>query len=1027
MVALPITASAAPFTVLTTWTVPAPSSFYSYGDPITVQGTWQLPANWAGNIYVVQDGLEIASTTINNIGGSSTSTGSFNIPIGPQPSGSHNIQLKFWGGEECAVNANLNVMFGTSFAPTCPVTTANFAPSLVYPMRTYSVGNPPFPRLVISPSSDPALNFANVPSGGSQVMSFSLTNTGGQSLSGSISGLAAPFYCISGCNYVVAPGGPAQQVQIQFVPTTVSSFSQFPNFSCSGSPLACDVASFTRHIIGNSVGSPMPPELWVSQSVLNYGTVNAGSSRNLTISVSNHGGGLLNGSVTFSSPNFACIPSCNYSLFAAATTTITIRFSPPNGSSGSVSESANFSGGAGVVVSLQAQVNDLPILNVSPLSWSIGTPVNVGSSVTGSFTVRNMGAGLLSGTVQGLPLNGFSCVSNCTYTNLPPGIPWSVGIRFAPLTAGPASATAEFTNTLGVSVFVPLSGNGNASPTASFTPSLNFGNTIVGQTAYATTTLTNSGVGILSGTVSLASSLFACVSGCTYNLPAGSSTAIVFSFTPVANGVVTAVATISGRNLNMQGNGIPPANFGEYAYFYDTSCAGWCDFDVTTYYPTALSPYDYGTTTFGTPVQNADMYLHLSNLGGGPVTYSVQNSPHFVCISTGFGPCSGTLAANPSQPTNRWFSWRMPIIQFQPGAEGDYNEQVIVNFDQGNGPQQRIYYASGRSYAAPLLSVSPLSFTWPGSTNVGSPTTTTLTITNIGTSTLDGTLTTPDPWPWWTGGSAFTCLSGCSFTGILNGQNHYAVVQFAPTTTMWYQGVAQLNSNGGNNRVNLQGLGNLAPTILLTPSTAQDMGSANLGAYTEQAIQVTNVGLGVLTGSATLVSGTHFQCMSQCTYNLPAGSSTWVTFRFAPLAVGILTDTVRFISNASNGTQLLTIFGDATFAPIIDIRGDDTDFGSVVVGKYQEHIFRVKNVGTVNLGSGTFNITGPFVCVNPVDITDGLCHYTLNAGQEVQITVRFTPTAVGPAIGLVQLSGIPLGQFFVTGRGVPPGLKFKEK
>jgi len=1028
MLSLPLMVSAAAFTIITTWTTPAPSSFYTFGSPVVLQGTWQLPANWAGNIYVVQDGLEVASTTISNIGGVATSTGSFNIDIGPQTSGVHNIQLKFWGGEECAVNANLNVMFGTSFVPTCPVTTLNFAPSLVYPMRSYSVGNPPFPRLVITPSSDPALNFASVPSGGSQVMNFSLTNTGGQTLSGSISGLPPPFYCISGCNYVVTPGGPAQQVQIQFVPTTVSSFSEFPTFSCTGSPLPCETASLTAHIIGNSVGTAMPPALWLSQSLLNYGTVNAGSSANLNINVSNHGGGLLNGSITFSSPQFACIPSCNYSLFAAATTTITIRFSPPGGSSGPVNESANFSGGAGATVALQAQVNDLPILSVSPLSWSIPGTVNVGSSVTGSFTVRNTGAGLLSGTVLGLPMNGFSCVSNCTYTNLAPGIPWFVGIKFAPTVAGPVSATAEFTNTQGVSVFVPLSGNGNTSPVASFGPSLNFGNTIVGQTSYATTTLTNTGVGILSGTVSLASSLFACVSGCTYSLPAGSSTSIVFSFSPVGLGVVTASATIASKPLALQGNGIPPANFKEYGYFYDTSCSGWCDFDVTTYFPTALSAYDYGTTTFGTPVQNADMYLHLSNLGGGPVTYSIQNSAHFVCISTGMGPCSGTLVPNPSQPLNSWFSWKLPIIEFQPGAEGDYNEQVVVNYDDGSGPQQRIYYASGRSYAAPLLSVTPSSFfSWPGSTNVGSPTTTTLTITNIGTSTLDGTLTTPNPWTWWTGGPAFTCLSGCSFTGILNGQYHYAVVQFAPTTTMWYQGVAQVNSNGGNNRTYLVGLGNLAPTILLTPSVAQDMGSANLGAYTERTIQVTNVGLGVLTGSATLASGMHFQCMSQCTYSLPAGSSTWVTFRFAPLAVGFLTDTARFNSNASNGNQTLSVFGDATFAPIIDIRGDDTDFGPVIVGKYQEHIFKVKNVGTVDLGSGTFTISGAFTCVNPVDISDGLCHYTLNAGQEVQITVRFTPTMVGPATGIVQLSGVPLGQFFVTGRGVPPGLKFKEK
>ena len=52
-------------------------------------------------------------------------------------------------------------------------------------------------------------------------------------MSGSVSGLAAPFSCISGCSYSLS-GGATQTVTIQFAPTAVGSFSDRASFSGGG-------------------------------------------------------------------------------------------------------------------------------------------------------------------------------------------------------------------------------------------------------------------------------------------------------------------------------------------------------------------------------------------------------------------------------------------------------------------------------------------------------------------------------------------------------------------------------------------------------------------------------------------------------------------------------------------------------------------------------------------------------------------------------------------------------------------------
>ena len=221
----------------------------------------------------------------------------------------------------------------------------------------------------------------------------------------------------------------------------------------------------------------------------------------------------------------------------------------------------------------------------------------------------------------------------------------------------------------------------------------------------------------------------------------------------------------------------------------------------------------------------------------------------------------------------------------------------------------------------------------------------------------------------------------------------------------------------------------MAPIIEITPPAYLGFTATNLGTYEDAAVGVKNVGLGVLHVSSSVFSSeVHFKCVGNCTPVVPSGSSTQMFVRFAPLTTGPLTDFLNISSNAVNASvKTLQVGGDGIFAPIIDIRGGDTNFGDVVIGKYKERTFTVKNLGTADLGQGIFNIVGPFDCVSPISPLDGKCHYNLTAGSEIVITIRFAPIVRGLASGAVSLSGVPLGKFFVTGNGIPPTVKFIEK
>lgn len=1071
--------------LIPSWTNPLPTSVYAFQQDIIVTGTWSLPADWYGKIYVYGDALLAADDSlltigtkildvngntgyvIDNRGGSTQLSGTFSYNIGAQILGEHNIRIEFWGGETCAINKALNDLNQNNLLqPTCAITNDNAALNIVWPVRKYTVGAPLFPSLVVTPANNPAINFLNIEYGSPTTRIFTISNNGGQTLSGTVTGISTPFSCSPSCNYVVNPGGIPVTMTIQYVPPPAPSTSdQTFQFTCNGTTLACMKFSTTlpivttaqpyepRRVIANSVANSVSPTISVSPAgPINYGTVNFGASvPDKTFIVRNTGGGYLTGSITFNGGGYSCIPGCNYSLASGESTTINVRYVPQT--AGLHNDSAVFSGGLGTVVLLNSTVNTEPIVAAGTALMDFyvangSRPINVGSCKSLTTWVQNVGSGLLSGSVTNLPaaiipindsvLNGgFRCTAGCTYNNLQNGQWQNFTIQYCPTVNAAETGSAILTNNSipTNTAVISLTGIGNTQPVGaiSVNEEVNFGNVLLNNTKSISFTLSNTGVGTLTGAVGVVPANFTCDGiigtgagpGCSYDIPAGGSVTVTFSFTPTAQQPYSGTVNFSGiASRILKGVGVQPNFLVSWNTWPNFACPGATCFDPNTPQPKI---YNVGTTTYtgniNTNVQYKAFNLYSMNSGvGASVAYSFPDTANFKCIDGGWpysiktsGGCSGTL------------SWvgagqylQAPMYRFEPTAPGSYSELLTVTYDYGVGPLTKTVVLQGGSESAPYLDISPVvnQTFLPNPTQVGNPSPQIVyTVRNLGVGPMDYTVTGIPV------GSTISCISNCSMTNLMPNIPVDVTFEFTPIDPLTTTVTVMFNSTGGNIPKVLTGRGSVSPITQLVPSSIS-FPNTNMGQYTNRQVRVTNTGLGTLSGIVTPVapSGLDFFCILNCGYSLTAGQSTTDTtdpvIQFRPIQVGPLIGTLNF-TGGSNGTQFLNVDGTAIFAPIIDIRGSDTNFGGVVLKRYKEKTYVVKNTGTADIGSGVFNISGPFVCVNPVNVSDGLCHYTLPAGGESTITIRYTPTILGDESGLVVLSSVPLARFFVTGRGIP--------
>jgi Abnormal spindle-like microcephaly-assoc'd, ASPM-SPD-2-Hydin len=239
-------------------------------------------------------------------------------------------------------------------------------------------------QLTVNPSN---INFGNVPVGGSQTQSVTLTNSGNSNLTITQATPIGRGFSLSDLSYpVTLAGGHSVTCNVTFTPPSAGTDrgSVWIAFNTQGShnggnhsPIFTGSPSVTLPLAGTGV---IPGQLTANPTSLGFGSVPVGNSQTMTETLTNSGGSSLTiSAVTDSGSGFSVSGlALPLTLNAGQSTPFTVLFSPTT------------SGAASGAVSITSTASNLSIplsgtgvtqgaLTANPTSLAFGS-VQVGSS-----------------------------------------------------------------------------------------------------------------------------------------------------------------------------------------------------------------------------------------------------------------------------------------------------------------------------------------------------------------------------------------------------------------------------------------------------------------------------------------------------------------------------------------------------------------------------------------------------------------------------------------------------------------------
>jgi hypothetical protein len=387
-----------------------------------------------------------------------------------------------------------------------------------------------------------SLDFGTVATDSSYDLTFTVTNTGGGELTGSVSGASGDYTLVSGGGVYSLTAAQAETVTVRFAPTAPGTTT-------------CDIQTGGSCVTVHCTGAgELPPGCAVSSSSLDFGTVTVGAYRDTTFTITNAGGGTLTGSVSEPCADYSIVSGAGpYSLTAGQTVTVTLRFAPTGpGTKTCTVETGALACGS---VSCTGAGELAPACQLDLASLDFGT-VTTGNYADSSFTIANIGGGVLTGSVSSSCAD-YSITSGDGPYSLAAGESVRVAVRFAPSGAGTQACTIQ---TGGSCDEVPCTGVGELPPACQVSPvSLDFGTLLVGTQKDTTFTIENTGGGTLAGVVSGSCDGFSIVGAGSYSLGAGLSATFTVRFAPASAG--SKACTIeTGRadcpNVGCSGSGV---------------------------------------------------------------------------------------------------------------------------------------------------------------------------------------------------------------------------------------------------------------------------------------------------------------------------------------------------------------------------------------------------------------------------------------------------------------------------------------
>jgi hypothetical protein len=759
-------------------------------------------------------------------------------------------------------------------------------------------------------------------------------------------------------------------------------------------------------VTGKVAGPPTPLFLADPPNVAFADQVTGTTSAAQTITVRN--GGLANLVLT-GAPTKAGANAADFAISAdtcagatlapGVTCTTNVTFAP--GTVGAKSASIVYNDNAGGPHSVPLTGKGVaPAVTITPGSVAFPS-TGIGTSATpATMTIANSGdAPLHITTVSTTGANAadFPLGTNvCNGTTVAPGANCQITVGFVPTAIG--ARTGSFTVTSDAPTqSSALSGTGTSS--ISITPSSwDYGAVDVGAATNPTKSFTvkneTTGSTFTLGAAVTGDAAYSVVgtNGCASGtvLGAQATCSVTVQFDPASNGAKTGSLTVtsnapgSPHSAALTGSGFTPAPEASLS-------------------PTSLA---YGTQGVGHPAtktttltNTGELPLTITNIAvtAGATDYSVSSDCPATAIPHG-GTC--TISAT-----------------FNPTAVGSRPGTITVTSNSRSNPNTVALSGTG---IRGDLGVSPGSLTF-GNQVVGTTSAAqTLTVTNIGTDTLNiGAITKAGANP----GDYLVGPETCSGAALAVNGTCTIDVRFKPTIDGSRSAQLSIASDApiSPKLVNLTGTAT-APTVDLFPSSLEFGDGIVGGASDTQNVIVTNSGGAPLTVSGVVFSNREFrQQTSTCTAApvAPGGSCT-IGVRFHPSARGDRTGTMTLTDNAP-GTHTVSMHGFG-IAPQLVVTPTSLNFGSVSwLGGGVTRSLNVTNIGDAPLTITTTPLSASSVysvpsnsCAGAVVPVNGTCvidvRYTSGldfSPQTGQLTINSNslgnPSTVVPLAGSGQL------------------------
>jgi hypothetical protein len=298
-------------------------------------------------------------------------------------------------------------------------------------------------------------------------------------------------------------------------------------------------------------------QLTSNPSAVNFGSVQLGSSRTQSITLTNAGSSRL--IITQATPSVAgfTLTGMSYpvTLYGGQSVSCNITFQPQSAVASSGSVAITFHNRHNTATySMSEPVSGTGVttgtLGSSPTSLSFGS-VTVGSNHSLSEKVTNNGGTSVTISQVGISGTGFSFNGIAAPVTLTSGQSASFTVTFTPTSAGSASGNVTITSSgSNPTLTIPLSGTGVAS-TGQLTvapTTLPVGSVVVGNSGKASGSLTASGASVTVTAATSNNSVFS-VGGLSLpvTIPAGQSVPFTVTFSPTTAGAVTATLTFTSN------------------------------------------------------------------------------------------------------------------------------------------------------------------------------------------------------------------------------------------------------------------------------------------------------------------------------------------------------------------------------------------------------------------------------------------------------------------------------------------------